>query len=209
MTKDCKLIIGIDEAGRGPLAGPVTVGVFCAEDKMKNKLIKILGGRVRDSKQLSPAKRESIFKILNEMKMNSQVDFSVAHSSPKMIDKIGISKCIKNGIKKCLNKITHPQPLSYSKRGEMPTIRLDGGLKAPAEFTNQKTIIRGDATDPFIACASIVAKVSRDRLMCRLAKKFPEYRFEIHKGYGTAAHRALIKKHGVSDLHRVTFCGNI
>lgn len=209
-------IIGVDEAGRGPLAGPVTVGVFCAENKIKNKLIKILGvptslklrgaSRVRDSKQLSPEKRESIFKILNELKMNGQVDFSVAHSSPVMIDKKGISTCIKLGIKKCLNKITHPQPLSYSKRGGMPIVRLDGGLKAPAEFKKQKTIIRGDANDAFIACASIVAKVSRDRLMCRLAKKFPLYKFEIHKGYGTLAHRKLIFKFGLSKLHRKSFC---
>jgi ribonuclease HII len=202
-------IIGVDEAGRGPLAGPVTVGVFCAEARFRNKLIKILGGRVRDSKQLSPEKRETIFKILSELKMNGQADFSVAHSSPKMIDKIGISKCIKSGIKKCLVKITHPWPLSYIKRGEMPTVRLDGGLKAPVEYKKQKTIIKGDATDPFIACASIVAKVSRDKLMRRLAKKFPNYKFDIHKGYGTLAHRNLISKFGLSEIHRKSFCFNL
>lgn len=206
MTKDCRLVIGIDEAGRGPLAGPVTVGVFCAESKMKNKLINILGGTIKDSKQLSPEKREQVFKILSEMKMNGQVDWNVAHSTPKLIDKVGISKCIKNCIVSCLNKI---HKVRGRERCISEEIRLDGGLKAPAEYKKQKTIIRGDANDVYIACASIVAKVSRDRLMCRLAKKFPVYKFEIHKGYGTAAHRMLIRKHGLSDLHRVSFCGNI
>jgi ribonuclease HII len=201
-------IIGIDEAGRGPLAGPVTVGLFCAELKLKNKLMRILGGKIRDSKQLSPKKREQVFKILDELKMNGQVDWHVAHSTPKMIDQKGISHCIKLGIKKCLTKITHPRPLSYYKRGEIPTVRLDGGLKAPIEF-KQKTIIKGDAKDVFIACASIVAKVSRDRLMCRLAKKFPAYKFEVHKGYGTAMHRSLISQHGLSELHRKSFCKSL
>lgn len=88
-------------------------------------------------------------------------------------------------------------------------IRLDGSLKAPAEYENQKTIIKGDEKDVFIACASIVAKVSRDALMVRLAKKYSKYKFEIHKGYGTLLHRSLIKKHGLSPLHRRSFCGNI
>lgn len=215
MTKNSRFIIGVDEAGRGPLAGPVTVGVFCAEAGLKNKLIKILGvptslslrgaSRVRDSKQLSPDKREQIFKILNELKMKGEVDFAIAHSSPKMIDSIGISKCIKNCIVVVLNKLDHMKKAN----GHHCHIRLDGSLKAPAEFKKQKTIIKGDANDVFIACASIVAKVSRDRLMCRLAKKFSLYKFEIHKGYGTAAHKELIKKHGLSGLHRATFCANI
>jgi ribonuclease HII len=191
-------IIGIDEAGRGPLAGPVTVGVFCGESKIKNNLIKILGGRVMDSKQLSPDKRESIFQILNELKMKGDVDFTVAHSTPAVIDKIGISKAIKLAMGKCLK--------GFDSGSE---VRLDGSLKAPVEFQKQKTIINGDATDPFIACASIVAKVTRDREMCRLAKKFPLYKLEVHKGYGTVAHRALIRRHGLSGLHRVSFCGNI
>jgi ribonuclease HII len=198
-------IIGIDEAGRGPLAGPVTVGLFSAENKMKNKLIKILGGRVRDSKQLSSAKRELIFGILNGMKKDGEVDFTVAHSTAKMIDKIGISKCIKNCIDHSLDKLSYLHGRINNKKTE---VRLDGALKAPEEFNNQKTIIGGDAKDVFIACASIIAKVSRDRVMFRLAKKFPEYKLEIHKGYGTLLHRSLLAKHGLSLLHRKSFCKN-
>ena len=83
---------------------------------------------------------------------------------------------------------------------------LDGSLHAPKEFTNQKTIIRGDQSEPVISLASIAAKVLRDRLMVRLAKKYPLYSFDIHKGYGTLAHRRAIKKEGFCELHRVTFC---
>ena len=88
-------------------------------------------------------------------------------------------------------------------------VRLDGLLKAPSEFKNQKTIIKGDEKDVWIACASIVAKVSRDRLMTRLARKYPYYNFEIHKGYGTTLHRKLIQKLGLSNLHRTSFAKNL
>ena len=88
-------------------------------------------------------------------------------------------------------------------------VRLDGGLHAPAEFKNQKTIIRGDEKEKIIAWASILAKVSRDSLMRKASRKFPEYGFEIHKGYGTARHRSAISKHGLSPLHRKTFCTRI
>ena len=92
------------------------------------------------------------------------------------------------------------------KKGNPSFIRLDGLLKAPKEFKNQKTIIKGDEKDVFIACASIVAKVSRDNLMCKLALKYPQYNFETHKGYGTLLHRHLIKKLGLSEIHRKSFC---
>jgi ribonuclease HII len=76
----------------------------------------------------------------------------------------------------------------------------------PDKYINQKTIIKGDEKDVFIACASIVAKVSRDRLMCRLALKYPNYALEIHKGYGTKLHYSLLQKHGLSKIHRKSFC---
>jgi ribonuclease HII len=88
-------------------------------------------------------------------------------------------------------------------------ILLDGGLKAPVIYKNQRTIIKGDEKERSIAFASIVAKVTRDALMCRLAKKYPKYLFEIHKGYGTKKHRELIKHNGLSVEHRKTFCKNI
>src|SRR3989344_4808776 len=167
-----KYVYGIDEAGRGPLAGPVSVGVFGAEKKMEKWLLKnIFENKLRDSKKLSPN---------------------------KIIDENGISKAVRLGISKSLS----PKVLKCK-------IRLDGLLKAPPKFKNQKTIIKGDEKNVFIACASIVAKVSRDRLMCQLAKKYPKYGFEIHKGYGTVLHRTLIKKYGLSVIHRKTFCKNL
>lgn len=208
-----KLIIGVDEAGRGPLAGPVTVGVFLAEEKLKNRLIEVLGGKIKDSKKLSEKLREKIFETLKGMKISGEINFEVAHSSAKVIDKIGISKAIKNAVEKSFRKITPPSLRSaypYIKgrqnQNTNTIVRLDGLLKAPEKFKNQKTIVGGDAKDAFIACASIVAKVSRDRLMRRLVKKYPEYNFDVHKGYGTNLHRKLLQKHGLSDIHRKSFC---
>lgn len=191
-------IIGVDEAGRGPLAGPVSVGVFKAPKNLKNKLIKILGGKIKDSKKLSPNQRYTIYRTLFELRKEKRVDFVVSHISNKVIDKIGISKAVQVGINKGLEKL---EIKNYKLK-----IVLDGLLKAPAEFENQKTIIKGDEKDIFIACASIVAKVERDQLMTKLAKKYPDYGFEIHKGYGTENHRNLIKTYGLSPIHRKSFC---
>lgn len=203
MKYKSRLIIGIDEAGRGPLAGPVTVGCFGAEEKLGKWILKnIFDNKLRDSKKLSARKREEIYKKLLKLKKSGKVYFAVSHISNKVIDKIGISKAVQKGVNRSLKKLEHKN-LNHKGR---PCCLLDGLLKAPKEFKNQKTIIKGDEKDVFIACASIVAKVSRDRLMCRFAKKYPVYHFEIHKGYGTALHLSLIKKHGLSALHRVSFC---
>lgn len=197
-----KLIIGIDEAGRGPLAGPVTVGVFGAEEKMGKWLLKnTFENKLRDSKKLSEKKREEIYKKFLELKKNHKINFSVSHISNKIIDKIGISKAVEIGIKKCLKNL---EIENYKLK-----IKLDGLLKAPIQYPDQETIIGGDAKNIFIACASIVAKVSRDKLMCRLVKKYPNYGFEIHKGYGTALHRQLIQKYSLSSIHRQSFCKNL
>ncbi|MEK7635086.1 MAG: ribonuclease HII [Patescibacteria group bacterium] len=218
-----KYIVGIDEAGRGPLAGPVSVGVFGAEKGMEKWLLKnIFDNKLRDSKKLSPKKREEIYKKLLILKKQSKINFSVSHISNKIIDEKGISYAIKLGVRKSLSpkvlKCTDifllensscsaqsaSQGISKSFGSEI-SVRLDGSLKAPEEFKNQKTIIKGDEKDVFIACASIVAKVERDRLMCRLGSKYPLYKLQIHKGYGTALHRKLLRKHGLSFIHRNTF----
>ncbi|MEK7669079.1 MAG: ribonuclease HII [Patescibacteria group bacterium] len=203
ILNNMKYVVGIDEAGRGPLAGPVTVGAFIAEKKMEKWLLKnIFDNRLRDSKKLSPKKREEIYKKFLILKKTSRVFFSVSHISNKIIDKQGISKAIQIGINKSLQKLHHT---SQNSKGTFD-IRLDGLLKAPKEYKNQKTIIKGDEKNVFIACASIVAKVSRDRLMCRLIAKYPHYALEIHKGYGTKLHYSLLQKHGLSSLHRKSFC---
>lgn len=201
MANNYGLIIGIDEVGRGPLAGPITLAAFFARKNFQGKLIKILGGKIKDSKQLSPQKRSKIYCQFKKLKDENLIYFSVSHVSHKIIDKKGISFAAKKGISRCLKKL---EIKNYGLE-----ILLDGSLKAPSEYKNQKTIIGGDSKDIFIACASIVAKVRRDKLMRRLAQKYPNYAFETHKGYGTALHINLIKKHGLSEIHRKSFCKNI
>ena len=213
-----KIIVGVDEAGRGPLAGPVTVTAFWAPASARTKLIKLLGGRIRDSKQLSPLHRTEIYRSFTKFQKNREVNFAVCHISNLIIDKKGISHATNLGISMCLQKcqgesLTVKKALLSNNKncqGFPLTVRLDGLLKAPEEYKSAgwrtKTIIKGDEKDVFIACASIIAKVRRDRLMCRLAKKYPQYGFEIHKGYGTKLHRKLIIQNGLSPIHRVYFC---
>ncbi len=195
-----KYIIGIDEVGRGPLAGPVAVCAFKMPVKFNTKQF----GELKDSKKLAPEKREEIFARLKELKTPrggaSGIDYFVCYESAKRIDKIGISKAIRNCLEKALAKLN-------VKPNECKVL-LDGGLKAPEKYKNQKTIIKGDEKERTIAFASIVAKVSRDTLMCRLAKKYPKYNFEIHKGYGTKKHCEAIRKNGLSAEHRRSFCEN-
>jgi ribonuclease HII len=195
-----KFVIGVDEVGRGPLAGPITLSAFVAPENLRNKLIKILGGKIKDSKQFSSKRRREIYREFLKLRRENKTSFFVSHISNKIIDERGISYATNLAIKRVLVN---------TKRSASNRVMLDGLLKAPKEFKNQKTIIGGDGKNIFIACASIVAKVRRDRLMCRLAKKYPKYGFEIHKGYGTALHIKLIKKYGLSDLHRISFCSNI
>jgi ribonuclease HII len=226
MNKKLRLIIGVDEAGRGPLAGPITLAVFVAPQKLRGKLIKTIGGKIKDSKQFSDKRRREIYKKFLKLKKEGGITFCASHVSNKIIDNRGISEATRIGIKKslsrkpmkCLASLTEASTRNFLARkypciseasAKEITIRLDGLLKAPKEFKNQKTIIGGDSKDIFIACASIVAKVRRDKLMCRLAPKYPKYKFEIHKGYGTLLHRILIKKYGFSEIHRRSYCKNL
>ena len=197
-----KFVIGVDEAGRGPLAGPVAVGVVLAPANFNIK--KHFPG-VADSKKLSPQKREEIYELLREKARRgnppaggpkSPLRYIVVFASAKMIDKVGITKAVRQCVWKGIRNLS---PKTVGVR-----ILLDGLLIAPPEY-KQKTIIRGDASEPIISLASIAAKVERDRLMCTYAKKFPEYSFEIHKGYGTKKHYEAIKKCGLCELHRKTF----
>ena len=194
---ESRYIVGIDEAGRGPLAGPVTVGFMACPASLAPKIFK----NIRDSKKLSPKKREEWFL---KFKKTPFLCFGAASVSHTIIDKKGISAATRRALTRCLS--------SLSSRYKLSTINyklfLDGGLHAPPEF-RQKTIIKGDEKIPVIAAASIVAKVSRDRIMVRLAKKIPHYGFETHKGYGTRLHCGQIKLHGLSQIHRKSFCRNI
>lgn len=194
-----KYVIGIDEAGRGPLAGPVSVGAvlfsYDEYEKFKKESEDTLAGK--DSKKLTEKKREEWFKNIEEKKQADSLNFSVAFSSSNIIDNKGIVPAINIAIKKIFSE--------FRIEPEQCLVLLDGNLKAPHEFKNQKTIIKGDEKEPVISLASIVAKVSRDRYIVDLSKKYPEYGFERHKGYGTKAHYEMIKKHGLCNIHRRSF----
>jgi len=189
-------IVGIDEAGRGPLAGPVAVGAFCIPVNFdRNFFIKVM-----DSKKLSEKNRELWFTKIRTIHKEGRVQYKVVLVSNSIIDTKGISYAIKLGIKKCLGQL--------GLNPKKTLILLDGSLKASGEFMFQKTIIKGDMKEPVIGCASIMAKVIRDKYMVRKAKLFPKYMFDVHKGYGTKIHRQALKKYGTSPFHRASFLKN-
>ena len=195
--KNFKYLIGIDEVGRGPIAGPVAVGAFIFLSPTATKNFK----KIKESKQLSEEKREEWFgKIIVEQK-KGLVDFIVTFQSEKVIDTKGLSFAIKNALKISINNLVKKNNLKLNE----VKVLLDGGLKAPIEYLNQKTIIKGDEKEKAIALASICAKVLRDRKMRKWAKKYPGYGFEVNKGYGTKGHYEAIEKYGLTNLHRRSF----
>lgn len=189
-----KFLVGIDEAGRGPLAGPVAVGVVVVPRQFNLKLLR----DVRDSKQMSELGREIWFEKIRILSEQYGLRHAVEFSSAHYIDTYGIAPAVRAAVARALRALEVNPNESH--------ILLDGALRAPRRFLSQETIIRGDESEPLIALASIAAKVRRDRLMRRLSVRYPEYGFEIHKGYGTKAHREALTKHGPSDVHRITFC---
>lgn len=197
-------IIGIDEVGRGPLAGPVGVGVVILPRDFDWGLIEGVG----DSKKVTVKNREAIFQQAESLKQASQLDYAVILVDSSIIDKIGIVPAINQAMTTALKKVTTNLKLvDFDKI----IVKLDGGLKAPVEYKNQETIIKGDDKELVIGLASIVAKVTRDEYMNKLSRKseFSQYGFEKHKGYGTKVHREMISEHGLSLQHRRSFCKNI
>jgi len=188
-----KYLIGIDEVGRGPLAGPVTVCAFMALSRHWRAVFR----GIRNSKALSPKRREEWFQTARAARRKRMVDFSVASVSAAVVDKIGIAAAVKRAITRALSRLP-AKPAACR-------VLLDGGISAPAGFKDQKTIIRGDEKEPIIALASVVAKVRRDRRMVRLAAEFPGYGFEIHRGYGTRRHYEAIARYGLCGIHRSSF----
>src|SRR3990167_5913665 len=198
-----KYIVGIDEVGRGPLAGPVAVGVLIQRQRPRlyNKGEALISlGKIRDSKKLSEKKREGWFEIICAERQRGALDFSVSFVSHIMIDKRGLAWALRIATVRSLARLAVPTNSE---------IFLDDGLRAPEIFKNQKTIIKGDEKIPVIALASIVAKVTRDHLMIRLAKKYPQYGFEKHKGYGTKEHYRAIGKFGLCPIHRRSFLSKV
>jgi len=170
-------LCGIDEAGRGPFAGPLCVaGVV---------LLQNIEG-LNDSKKLTEKKREKLFDNILKNSLNH-----IVFTSAQEIDKLGLSKCLQNSIQEIIEAIDAKQYL------------MDGNTSFG--INNLDFLIKADAKIEEVSAASILAKVSRDRYMCKMAIKYPEYSFEKHKGYGTKIHTDAIIKYGYCDLHRRTF----
>lgn len=182
-----KLIAGIDEAGRGPLAGPVV----CACVIMPLNDDKIIDG-INDSKKLSEKKRVHLEELIKQ----TAIAYSVVEIDEKTIDDINILNATKLGMKLALQNLA-----------VKPEIVLTDAVKIETEIP-QENIIKGDALSYNIASASILAKVHRDRLMVQMAEKYPDYNFEKHKGYGTKTHIDNLKKFGACPIHRQTFIKN-
>ncbi len=192
-------LIGIDEAGRGALAGPVAVGAVCmpADFAWRDVFAAITKRgepRLRDSKKLSAAQRETLYEIIA---VHGELRCAHAFSDAAMIDKIGIVPAVHAAAARAIDC------LSVSPREA--SVLLDAGLRVQPEW-KQEAFVRGDETIPVIALASIVAKVLRDRFMTQIAPLYPAYGLEAHKGYGTFAHRQAIHQEGLSVIHRFSFC---
>ena len=191
-------LIGIDEVGRGPLAGPITVGVFAIRAKDAHRL-DVIGAK--DSKVLSVKKREAIDKNLRALARAGFCSFQITSVSAHVIDTKGLTYAITSVITSGLKRL--------AILDRQADIYLDGGLRAPNNYVRQQTIIKGDGKIPVISCASVLAKVARDKFMTRQDKKFPDYGFAQHKGYGTPEHYRAIKKQGITELHRKSFLKNL
>lgn len=188
-----KYVIGIDEVGRGALAGPVAVGALLIPENLSWSDFEGL----KDSKKLSEKKREEWFE---KIATSDVAKFVVEMVEADFIDREGI-------VPACL-RAAHGAVDALGIDYKEAEVLCDAGLSVPEKWT-QKSIVRGDESEVAIALASIVAKVTRDRFMVELSQKYPEYEFERHKGYGTKVHMNAIRQHGASDIHRETFISRL
>ncbi len=187
MNKGFKTVCGVDEAGRGPLAGPVYAAA----------VILPIGAEIdglNDSKKLSEKKREELFEIINDV----AISVSVGTASEKEIDEINILNATFLAMKRAVLGLEIPADYAIIDGNRAPNLEI------PAE-----TVVKGDGKVMSVAAASIIAKVSRDRFMLKMAEQYPEYQFEKHKGYGTKLHYEMIEKYGVSPIHRKSFLKKI
>lgn len=184
--REYQAICGIDEVGRGPLAGPV---VACAVILPKDYEILYLN----DSKQLSESKREQLYDEI----MEHAVSVGLGYNSPERIDEINILQATYEAMREAISKLS-----------VAPSLLLNDAVTIPQVTIRQVPIIKGDAKSASIAAASIVAKVTRDRLMRDYAEVYPEYGFASNKGYGAKEHIEALKKYGPTPIHRKTFIGN-
>ena len=187
LSKGCKYIAGIDEAGRGPLAGPVCVASVIMPLDEEN----IIEG-INDSKKLSEKKRD----LLYDKIMEKAIAYHIELVDEETIDKINILNATKVGMMVCINELS-----------VKPDVVLIDAVKIDSDIETV-SIIKGDQLSYSIACASILAKVTRDRLMLEIDKEYPEYGFAKHKGYGTKVHIEALKKYGKCPRHRNSFIGH-
>ena len=185
--KGCQLICGVDEAGRGPLAGP---GYAAAVILPEGEIIE----GVDDSKKLTEKKREALFDVIT----SRALCYSVASASEGEIDEINILQATFLAMRRAVD--------GFARR---PDFVLVDGNRLPVWDYPARAVVKGDALSASIAAASILAKVSRDRVMRKLAEEYPQYQFEKHKGYGTALHVELLHRYGPSPIHRKSFLTKI
>ena len=178
-----KAICGVDEAGRGPLAGPV-----CAAAVLLPKGLELPG--LNDSKKLTDKKRRELFPIIKEQ----AIAYGIGFASHEEIDEINILQATYLAMERALQQL----------EGKADFAIIDGN-RAKDFGIPVRTVIKGDSLSASIAAASILAKVTRDDLMLEMAEKYPEYGFEVHKGYGTKAHYEALRAHGHSPIHRMSF----
>ncbi len=182
--KGYKFICGVDEAGRGPLAGPVCAAAVILPDG-----VEIEG--LNDSKKLTEKKREKLYDIIIE----KALAYSVAFASVEEIEEVNILNATYLAMNRAIEGLSQGPDFALIDGNRVPS-----GITVPCE-----TVVKGDGKSCSIAAASVLAKVTRDRLLLEYAEKYPEYGFEAHKGYGTAAHYDAIRKYGVLPIHRMSF----
>ncbi len=183
LAKGYKSVCGVDEAGRGPLAGPVcAAAVILPEDV-------IIDG-VNDSKKLSEKKRESLFDVIREQALS----YSIAYATVDEIEEINILNATMLAMRRAIDGLEIKADYAMIDGNKIPPLDIDA-----------ECIVKGDAKSMSIACASILAKVSRDRLLYKYAEEYPMYGFDKHKGYGTKVHREAILKYGPCPYHRKSF----
>ena len=183
-----KYVCGVDEAGRGPLAGPVSAAAVILPDDI------VIEG-LNDSKKISEKKREILFDVIKE----KAISYCVAYASVEEIEEHNILNATFLAMERAVNGLNIPADFALIDGNRTPN-----GIAVPC-----KTVVKGDSLSCSIAAASILAKVTRDRYMCSLDSSYDIYNFKKHKGYGTKEHTDLIKKYGPSDIHRLSFLKNI
>lgn len=183
LAKGYKSICGVDEAGRGPLAGPVCAAAVILPEGV------IIDG-VNDSKKLSEKKRESLFDVIREQALS----YSIAYATVDEIEEINILNATMLAMRRAIDGLDIKADYAMIDGNKIPPLDIDA-----------ECIVKGDAKSMSIACASILAKVSRDRLLYKYAEEYPMYGFDKHKGYGTKVHREAILKYGPCPYHRKSF----